>query len=86
MSVDKLVRKYLKRDQKVHSGELFSLNIVEKTQNYETSVTPSYLVDEWLPWVHIGNLKAFLLGKFHGILGKYLPIVKFSNHSPVKST
>jgi hypothetical protein len=29
---------------------------------------------EWLPWVHIaiGNLKAFLLGTFHGVSGKYL--------------
>ncbi|MEI6859781.1 MAG: transposase, partial [Shewanella sp.] len=37
-------------------------------------VTPSELVDEWLPWVHIaiGNLKAFLLGTFHGVSGKYL--------------
>ncbi|MCU7996788.1 transposase, partial [Shewanella glacialipiscicola] len=37
-------------------------------------VTPSELVDEWLPWVHIaiGNLKAFLLGTFHGVTGKFL--------------
>lgn len=28
----------------------------------------------WLPWVHIaiGNLKAFLLGTFHGVTGTYL--------------
>ena len=29
---------------------------------------------EWLPWVHIaiGNLKAFLLGPYHGVSSKYL--------------
>ena len=29
---------------------------------------------EWLLWVHIaiGNLKAYLLGTFHGVSGQYL--------------
>jgi transposase-like protein len=37
-------------------------------------VTPSDLVDEWLPWVHIAisNLKRFLLGTFHGISKNYV--------------
>jgi transposase-like protein len=76
-SVNKFVKKHLKRDQKVHSDALPALNIIDQTQNYETRVTPSYLVDEWLPWVPIlpiaiGNLKTFLLGTFHGVSGKCL--------------
>jgi transposase-like protein len=74
LSVDKFVKKHLKRGQNVHSDALAALNIIDQTQNYEARVTPSYLVDEWLPWVHIaiGNLKTFLLGTFHGVSGKYL--------------
>ena len=32
------------------------------------------MAGEWLPWVHIaiGNLKAFLLGTYHGVSSKYL--------------
>jgi hypothetical protein len=53
----------MKRGQTVHSDALPALNIIDQTQNYEARVTPSYLVGEWLPWVHIaiGNLKAFFL-------------------------
>jgi transposase-like protein len=73
-SVDEFVKKHLKRGQTVHSDALPALNIIDQTQHYEARVTPSYLVDEWLPWVHIaiGNLKTFLLGTFHGVSGKYL--------------
>jgi transposase-like protein len=73
-SVNKFVKKHLKSGQKVRSDALPALNIIDQTQNYEARVTPSYLVDEWLPWVHIaiGNLKTFLLGTFHGVSGKYL--------------
>jgi len=74
LSVDEFVKKHLKRGQKVHSDALPALNIIDQTQYYEARVTPSHLVDEWLPWVHIaiGNLKTFLLGTFHGVSGKYL--------------
>jgi hypothetical protein len=74
LSVDAFVKKHLKRGQKVHSDALPALNIIDQTQHYEARVTPSHLVDEWLPWIHIaiGNLKAFLLGTFHGVSGKYL--------------
>jgi hypothetical protein len=73
-SVNKFVKKHLKLGQKVHSDALPVLNIIDQTQDYEVRITPSHLVDEWLPWVHIaiGNLKTFLLGTFHGISGKYL--------------
>ena len=73
-SVNKFVKKHLKSGQKVRSDALPALNVIDQTQNYEARVTPSYLVDEWLPWVHIaiGNLKTFLLGTFHGVSGKYL--------------
>jgi hypothetical protein len=72
--VNKFVKKHLKAGQKVHSDALPALNIIDQTQNYEARVTPSYLVDEWLPWVQIaiGNLKTFLSGIFHGVSGKYL--------------
>jgi transposase-like protein len=73
-SVNEFIKKHLKPGQKVHSDALPALNIIDQTQNYKARITPSYLVDEWLPSVHIaiGNLKTFLLGTFHGILGKYL--------------
>lgn len=73
-SINKFVKKHLKSGQKVRSDALPTLNIIDQTQNYEARVTPSYLVDEWLPWVHIaiGNFKTFLLGTFHGVSGKYL--------------
>lgn len=71
---DKFVKKHLKSGQKVRSDTLHALNIIDQTQNYEARVTPSHLINEWLPWVHIaiGNLKTFLLGTFHGVSGKYL--------------
>ena len=58
----------------MYSDALPALNIIDQTQHYKARVTPSHLVDEWLPWVHIaiGNLKTFLLGTFHGVSGKYL--------------
>jgi transposase-like protein len=49
LSVDKFVRKHLKRGQKVHSDALSALNIIDQTQDYEARVTSSYLFDEWLP-------------------------------------
>jgi len=52
LSVDKFVKKHLKLGQEVHSDALAALNIIDQTQNYEARVTPSSLVDEWLPWVH----------------------------------
>jgi hypothetical protein len=48
LSVYQFVRKHLKRVRKVHSDILSALNIVEKAQNYEAIVTPSYLVDGWM--------------------------------------
>ena len=38
------------------------------------STTPPDKSGEWLPWVHvaIGNLKAFLLGTYHGVSSKHL--------------
>jgi hypothetical protein len=73
-NVKKFVTRHLNIQQKVHTDGLPVLNIIDKTQKHESRVTPSELVDEWLPWVHIaiGNLKAFLLGTFHGVSGKYL--------------
>ena len=74
VSVDKFVKQHLMAGQKVHSDALSALNIISRTQSHEARITPKDLVDEWLPWVHIAisNLKAFLLGTFHGVTGKYL--------------
>lgn len=73
-NVNKFVARHLNIQQKVHTDGLQALKIIDKTQQHEARVTPSELVDEWLPWVHIaiGNLKAFLLGTFHGVSGNYL--------------
>lgn len=73
-NVEKFVARHLMIQQKVHTDALPALNIIDKTQQHEAWVTPSKLVDEWLPWGHIaiGNLKAFLLVTFHGVSGKYL--------------
>ncbi len=73
-NVDKFVKKHLKSGQHVRSDAIPVLNIIDQIQNYEARVPSDYLIDEWLPWVHItiGNLRTFLLGTFHGISGKYL--------------
>jgi hypothetical protein len=70
--VDEFVKKHLKRGQTVHSDTLPALSIIDQTQHYVARVTPGYLVDEWLPWVHIaiGNLKTFLLGDISWRIGK----------------
>jgi hypothetical protein len=72
--VDEFVKRHLKRGQEVHSDALPALHVIEPIQHCEARVTPIYLVDTCLPWVHIaiGNLKTFLLGTFHGVSGKYL--------------
>jgi hypothetical protein len=61
-SVDEFVKKHLKRGQTVHSDPLPALSIIDQTHHYGARVTPGYLVDEWLPWLHIaiGNLKNFV--------------------------
>ena len=42
--------------------------------HHAARVTPPGKAGVWLPWVHvaIGNLKAFLLGTYHGVSAKYL--------------
>ena len=73
-TVNKFVAKHLNEQQEVHTDALPALSIIDNTQQHEAKVTPSELVDEWLPWVHIaiGNFKIFLLGTFHGVSGQYL--------------
>lgn len=73
-SVEDFVTHHLLAGQNVRTDAFRGLNIINKTQQHEPKVTPSDKVDEWLPWVHIaiGNLKAFLLGTFHGVTSKYL--------------
>lgn len=73
-TVESFVQHHLLAGQNVRTDAFAGLTIIDKTQQHEPRVTPSHLVDEWLPWVHIaiGNLKAFLLGTFHGVTKKYL--------------
>ena len=73
-TVKLFIARHLHAQQQVHTDGLPALNIIDKTQYQDARVTPSELVDGWLPWVHIaiGNLKTFLLGTFHGVSGKYL--------------
>ncbi|VAW45521.1 Mobile element protein [hydrothermal vent metagenome] len=55
--------------------DAFCANVgVASFATHVPKVTPSDMVDEWLPWVHIAiaNLKRFLLGTFHGISQHYV--------------
>ena len=58
----------------MRSDKLAALGAIGKTQHYAAPVTPPDKAGEWLPWVHvaIGNLKAFLLGTYHGVSPKHL--------------
>jgi len=73
-NVEAFVQKHLLVNQEVRTDAYRALNIINNTQSHIPKVTPSESVDEWLPWVHIaiGNLKAFLLGTFHGVTNCYL--------------
>lgn len=73
-SVAKFVQRRLPPSQRVRSDALASLAAIGDTQHHAARVTPSDKAGEWLPWVHvaIGNLKAFLLGTYHGVSSMYL--------------
>jgi transposase-like protein len=73
-TVSQFVKRHLASDQSVRSDALPSLAEIGKTQNHVPRVTPPSKAGEWLPWVHIaiGNLKAFLLGTYHGVSSRYL--------------
>lgn len=73
-TVAKFVQGRLPPNQLVRSDALASLAEIGKTQHHAARVTPPGKAGVWLPWVHIaiGNLKAFLLGTYHGVSAKYL--------------
>ena len=73
-TVAQFVQRHLSPSQLVRSDALASLVEIGKTQHHAARVTPPDKAGEWLPWVHIaiGNLKAFLLGTYHGVSSKYL--------------
>jgi len=73
-TVAKFVQRHLPPSQWVRSDALASLTEIGKTQHHAARVTPPDKAGEWLPWVHvaIGNLKAFLLGTYHGVSSRYL--------------
>ena len=68
------VKGHLPPSQLVRSDKLAALGAIGKTQHHAARVTPPDKAGEWLPWVHvaIGNLKAFLLGTYHGVSSKHL--------------
>lgn len=68
------VKQHLPPGQWVRSYALPSLLEIGKTQHHAVRVTPPALAGQWLPWVHIAidNLKAFLLGTYHGVSSRYL--------------
>lgn len=73
-TVKGFVQRHLLAHQHVKTCVYPALNIINKAQLHEARVTLSSKEDEWLPWVYIaiGNLKAFLLGTFHGVTKVYL--------------
>lgn len=73
-TVAQFVKRHIPLSQLVRTDALASLVEVGKTQHHAARVTPPDKAGEWLPWVHIaiGNLKAFLLGTYHGVSSKYL--------------
>lgn len=73
-TVAKFVQCHLPPSQLVRSDALTSLAEIGKTQHHTARVTPPDRAGKWLPWVHIaiGNLKAFLLGTYHGVLSRYM--------------
>jgi hypothetical protein len=72
--VAQFVTWHLLPGQRVRSDALPLLLEIGKTQHHAARVTPPALAGQWLPWVHIaiGNLKAFLLGTYHGVSSRYL--------------
>ena len=73
-TVKGFVERHIAPDQFVRSDALGALKSVAETQHHAPRVTPPAKAGEWLPWVHvvIGNLKAFLLGTYHGVSPTYL--------------
>jgi transposase-like protein len=73
-TVKGFVERHIAHDQFVRSDALGALRSVAETQHHAPRVTPPAKAGEWLPWVHvvIGNLKAFLLGTYHGVSPTYL--------------
>src|SRR4030065_102258 len=73
-TVAQFVQRHLPPSQLVRSDALASLVEIGKTQHHAARVTPPDKAGEWLPWVHIaiGNLKAILLGTYHGGSSKYM--------------
>ncbi len=73
-AVAEFVQGHLSPNQSVRSDAFASLTKIGKPQHHAARATPPDMAGEWLPWVHvvIGNLKAFLLGTYHGVSAKYL--------------
>ena len=73
-TVKGFVERHIAPDQFVRSDALGALKSVAETQHHAPRVTPPAKAGEWLPWVHvvIGNLKAFLLGTYHGVSPTHL--------------
>ena len=73
-NISDFTKRRILADQTVHTDAYPSNNGIRPHAMHIPKVTPSAMVDEWLPMVHvaIANLKRFLLGTFHGTGHRYL--------------
>jgi len=73
-NVRKFAQESIKPGQILNTDALHALRVLTEEHHHIAKVTPSKLVDEWLPWVHIviSNFKSYLLGTYHGVSGLYV--------------
>ncbi len=73
-NVKKFAQESIEPGQTLNTDGLHALRVLTEEYQHIAKVTPSELVDEWLPWVHIviSNFKSYLLGTYHGVSGLYV--------------
>ena len=73
-NVRKFAQESIEPGQTLNTDALHALRVLTEEHHHIAKVTPSELVDEWLPWVHIviSNFKSYLLGTYHGVSGLYV--------------
>lgn len=72
-NVRKFAKESIEPGQILNTDAFCALKVLTEEHHHVAKVTPSELVDEWLPWVHIviSNFKSYLLGTYHGVSGLY---------------
>jgi len=73
-TVKRFCEKHLRLQQSVKTDALPALTALSEEHHHIARITPPEQASTWLPWVHIviSNFKAYLLGTYHGVSGKYL--------------